>query len=371
MKEIKAILHAYDQYRQEDLKVALATVVRVEGSSYRRVGARMLVLENGIFVGGISGGCLEGDALKRARFAIADSKPSLVTYNTFDDDAHQIGVGLGCNGIIDVLFSPIDKSDADNPVEMLRKCISGDRKTHILLTVTALSGFSSALFPGLTLPFSDRESLDILEDPNIADAVFERTEHYRILGKSLPKTFVSGDRQIELFIEILSPEIHLVMMGGQYDVLPLCKLAGEVGYRTTVVTNPLKVAREVHRVAGAVIPPDDFDLLSVDLYTAVILMSHDLKTDKTNLVRALKTPAAYIGMLGPRVRAEKIFSELAGENITVDMDDPRLHAPVGLDIGAVSPEEISLSVLAEIRASFSGRNGAFLRLRATSIHERE
>jgi xanthine/CO dehydrogenase XdhC/CoxF family maturation factor len=106
MKEILAILAAYNALNTSTTKAALATVVRVEGSSYRRTGARMLIMDNGQWVGGISGGCLEGDALKGARLAIAQSKPTLITYDTTDDDDYQIGVGLGCNGVIDVLISP-------------------------------------------------------------------------------------------------------------------------------------------------------------------------------------------------------------------------------------------------------------------------
>src|SRR4051812_11904494 len=134
MKEIKAIISAYDAINSSGTRAALATVVRVEGSSYRRTGARMLVLDNGTWIGGISGGCLEGDALKRARIAINNDHPTLITYDTTDNDPHQIGVGLGCNGIIDVLFTPLDRSDPNNPVEVLKRCTHSNRETHVLLT---------------------------------------------------------------------------------------------------------------------------------------------------------------------------------------------------------------------------------------------
>lgn len=371
MKEIKAILQAYDQSPDSGIKAALATVVRVEGSSYRRVGARMLVLENGVFVGGISGGCLEGDALKRARFAIAKSAPSLVTYDTSEDDAHQIGIGLGCNGIIDVLFCPLDRNNVNNPVEMLKKCLAGNRETNILITITSLSGFPDHLFQGQTFRYEGLHSLKIFGNEALEKDIFEKTEHYRILGKSLPKGFTSGNQSLELFIEILPPETHLILMGGQYDILPLSKLAREVGFKTTVVANPLKLNQEIHRVTGAVIAPDQFESLLIDRFTAIILMSHDLKTDRNNLIRAIQTPAPFIGLLGPRVRAERIFKELSEDGFTIAAEEEkRIHAPVGLDIGAVSPEEIALSILAEIRADFSERDGSFLRLRKASIHER-
>lgn len=372
MKEIKAILKAYDDFESSGIKAALATVVRVEGSSYRRVGARMFVLENGLFFGGISGGCLEGDALKRARYAIAKSEPSLVTYDTSEDDSHQIGVGLGCNGIIDVLFSPLDRNDSNNAVEVLKKCIEGKRETNILLTITSLQGQLESFFQGQTFRYENRDSLDIFNHPVLADQVSERVEHYKILGKSLPKAFDLGKNQkIEFFIEILPPETHLILMGSQYDILPLTKLARELGFRTTVVANPLKINKEIHQTTGEVIPPDQSDQLLIDAFTAVILMSHDLKTDRQNLKQILKTEVPFIGMLGPRVRAERIFKELSEEDFSITLKDmERIHAPVGLDIGAVSPEEIALSILAEIRADFSKRDGSFLRLRELSIHER-
>src|SRR5881394_3161948 len=119
MKEIKSIINAYNTIDFSKTKAALATVARVEGSSYRRSGARMLVLDNGTYLGGISGGCLEGDALRRAQKAIAQDKSSIVTYDTTQDDGAQIGVGLGCNGIIDVLFTSLHKNDSNNPVELL------------------------------------------------------------------------------------------------------------------------------------------------------------------------------------------------------------------------------------------------------------
>ena len=137
MKEITAILKAYDQIDFSENQAALATVVRVEGSSYRRVGARMLVIDNGLWIGGISGGCLEGDALKRSRLAIHLKKPSRITYDTSQDDAHQIGVNLGCNGVIEVLFTPLDPANKENAVERLRH-YQHERSPRILVTVVMI-----------------------------------------------------------------------------------------------------------------------------------------------------------------------------------------------------------------------------------------
>ena len=167
MKEIKAIISAYDKIDQTKQRAALATVVRVEGSSYRRTGARMLVTDDGVWVGGISGGCLEGDALKRARLAIAKSESSLITYDTTEDDAYQIGVGLGCNGVIDVLFTPLQFQNRNNPVEVLKSCIAANRQTHVLITITGVNGEWEKIKAGDVIQYTEPGSLEVFGDAGL------------------------------------------------------------------------------------------------------------------------------------------------------------------------------------------------------------
>ncbi len=372
MKEIKAIINAYDKIDKATTHAALAIVVRVEGSSYRRGGARMLVTDDGVWIGGISGGCLEGDALKRARSAIAKSSASLITYDTTEDDAHQIGVGLGCNGIIDVLFTPLDYDNKNNQVEILKACIEAPRQTHILITVTGMEGDWENIQTGQVIKYSGVESLQIFGDTEFEKQLNEKVIQRFGNGKSSPFDFeIVGGEKISVFIEILLPEIHLVLMGHQYDVYPLAGLAKEMGWQVTVVSNPLKINATFAKTIDKVLPNEKFVDIPFDEYTAIILMSHDYKTDKINLPKALETAAPYIAMLGPRVRSEKIFRELADEHAPItDEEMKRVYAPAGLDIGALSPEEIALSLLAEIRTVLAAREGGFLRLRETTIHER-
>lgn len=372
MKEIRTIIKAYDEIDKTTTRAALATVVRVEGSSYRRTGARMLVMDDGIWVGGISGGCLEGDALKRARLAITKSSASLITYDTTEDDAHQIGVGLGCNGIIDVLFTPLNYENKNNPVEILKACIGTNRKTNVLITITGLEGDWKNVQAGEVIKYSGVQSLKNFEDDQVKKQLNEKINQQVEKGKSLPVDFeLENGKRLSVFIEILLPEIHLILMGHQYDVYPLARLAKEMGWRVSVVSNPLKVNTTFAKTIDQVLPVEQFNEIPFDDYTAIILMSHDYKTDKRNLPKGLKTAASYIAMLGPRVRSERIFQELEGENLAVTGEDmKRIYAPAGLDIGALTPEEIALSLLAEIRAVFSQREGGFLRLRDTTIHER-
>ena len=160
MKEIKAIVEAYHKIDFSKNKAALATVVRVEGSSYRRTGARMLITDSGEWFGGISGGCLEGDALKKAKFAMAQNKATLVTYDTTEDDPYQIGVGLGCNGIIDVLLAPLDFNHMDNQVLSLQNCINS-RTPKVIITVTKLKGHFNRIQLGQAFLYDEKQDLPL------------------------------------------------------------------------------------------------------------------------------------------------------------------------------------------------------------------
>src|SRR5580704_9210537 len=137
MKEISDIIRAFEEARRAGRRTALATVVHVDGSSYRRPGARMLVTDEGRLTGAISGGCLEGDALRKALFALSRRTSMLVTYDTMDEDDAKLGVGLGCNGIIQVLFEPIDPDDPSNPIELLKR-IAAERQHAVLVTLFSL-----------------------------------------------------------------------------------------------------------------------------------------------------------------------------------------------------------------------------------------
>ena len=362
MKEIKAIIKAYDELDRSLARAAIATVVRVEGSSYRRTGARMLVLDNG----------LEGDALKRAGLAINNSHPTLITYDTSEDDPHQIGVGLGCNGIIDVLFCPLDFNDSKNPIEVLKSCILSNRETNTLITVTAINCDFENVNLGQLIHYKGPESLALLINTDLKKSLEQAVKQQIADKKSGSLNIKTADgKSLAVFIEILPPEIHVVLMGHQYDVYPMCRLLKEIGWKVSIVAELIKINTKITSVADQIIAPSAFPEMQIDEHTAIILMSHDYKTDKLNLPKALQTAAPYIGMLGPKIRSEKIWKELVedGQSIT-ESEMARIYAPLGLDIGAQTPEEIALSLAAGIRAAFAQRDGSFLKYRTSPIHSR-
>lgn len=367
MKEINSIVDAYNSISFSSTKAVLATVARVEGSSYRRTGARMLVLDNGTYLGGISGGCLEGDALRRAQKAMILNKPSIVTYDTTQDDNHQIGVGLGCNGIIDVLFTPLDPEDEQNPVRLLAS-LTGTREPKAVISITDCDSSLNAL--GTSMLFeNDRKFLESFTVKDIAAPLLKDIKDCLSRQSSSTATYVAGLNKIKVFIEIILPVTRLLIYGGNYDVYPMVRITRELGWDVTVVTNVSKAAKSLFSIASGIINNDQSATHITDQYTAIILMAHDYKTDFDNLQKVLPTKASYIGILGPRKRSLRMFDSLAQTGNSVSKEDlQRIFAPAGLDIGACTPEEIALSIAAEIRANFAGRNGTSLRQRQEKIY---
>jgi xanthine dehydrogenase accessory factor len=369
MKEIKLITEAYQKINFAETKVAMATVVRVVGSSYRRTGARMLVLESGEWIGGISGGCLEGDALKKARLAMTQNKARLVTYDTTEDDPYQIGVSLGCNGIIDVLITPLDPENPNNAVLQAQNCLN-QRVPNLLVTVTGLSAELPNIALGQVFRFDNSADFaSIFHLPEIYEEVL--AEIYVALKNvaSIAKEYRLADgTKLSLFLEVIPPVIQLYVFGSSYDVYPMVKVAKELGWRLVCVTNPIKMHASLSEMADEVVPKDHIP--KIDAFTAAISMWHDFENDYQNLLSLLKTDIPYFGLLGPKKRTIKMYDRMTEEGISWSKaDENRIQSPVGLDIGAASPEEISLSICAEILAVFAKRDGSRLKLRDRAIHE--
>ncbi len=367
MKEIKSILQLYNSFKTSNEKCAIAQVVRVEESSYRREGARMLVFESGVFEGGISGGCLEGDALQRSQIAILKQEPSIVTYDTSKEN--EIGVGLGCNGVIDVLISPI--SENSSTLEMLQKCVS-DRGEHIIATVTALNADINEITLGKSF-YYDKDSASLKDCKHERLRNFLQDKIQDVLENKKSKTFQFEEEGVKasVFIELIPPQFHLAIYGDNYDVYPMLEMAKLMDWDVSLVGNVQKLKKEKLRSVTHFYLKDGEVRPEIDHRTAVILMAHDYKTDYDNLKQLIKSPAPYIASLGPRKRFDKMIDEFKANGIEFsDVDQQRIFAPCGLEIGANTPEEIAMSLFSEIIAVFSGKIGGMLREKIGPIHER-
>ncbi len=375
MKEIQDIIQAYDMARQRGRQTALATVVHVDGSSYRQAGARMLVTDEGLLTGAISGGCLEGDALRKALLVMSQQKPMLVTYDTSDEDDAKLGVGLGCNGIIHILIEPIDAGNDQNPVQLLKKVVARRQKA-VLLTVYNMQDRKGPQPGTCWLDMENGETAgqidpDFLRIVLTADAKQVMQEQH-----SETKKYTVDDQAFNAFCEFLQPPVSLIIIGGGNDVMPLVQMANILGWNTTVVdgrANYATVAR-FPTASQVLVAKPDFVLsqLLIDEQTVFALMTHNYNYDLAMLRKLVNTSISYIGVLGPRKKMERMLNELQEQGIELSKEQmSKIYSPVGLNIGAETAEEIALSIMAEIKAVFARREGGSLRNELTPIHQRE
>ncbi len=283
MKEIRAILKLYHSLGKNAERCAIAQVVRVEGSSYRREGARMLVFESGIFEGGISGGCLEGDALKRSQMAIIKDKPSVVTYDTSKEN--EIGVGLGCNGVIDVLISPI--SEKTNTLDLLGRCIAS-RKLHVLATITGITTKDLETSLGQTFYFDTvTNTLENWPYDDLEEELFNDIASVLELKRSRTFSYQLPEGELTVFVELVPPQFHLAIFGDNYDVYPMIELAAVLDWEVSLTGNLNKLKKAKLQTVAQLYSKHDDPWPHFDERTAIVLMAHDFKTDTKNLVKAL------------------------------------------------------------------------------------
>jgi xanthine dehydrogenase accessory factor len=369
VKELQDIVKAFDRAKKAGKQTALATVVHVEGSSYRRAGARMMVTDDGQLTGAISGGCLEGDALRKARLVMAQQKPMLVTYDTTDEDDAKLGVGLGCNGIIHILIEPIDPSSSNNPIALFKQFLS-KRKPVVLITIFTLND-KQATQPGTcALMNKDEQVTGAFPDSVIEDAVLIDAKDVLKNGNSVTKTYIYEDR-FTCFIELLQPAVSLIIVGAGNDAIPLTQLAAVLGWQITVIDGRANyIVPERFPLADKLIvtkPDDALSKLSLDDRTVFVLMTHNYNYDIAMLKRLLPLQLPYIGALGPKKRINRILDELREEGINIT--DERLksiYGPAGLDVGSENSEEIALSIISEIQSVLTKRNGSSLRYKAAN-----
>ncbi|HEX7846015.1 MAG TPA: XdhC/CoxI family protein [Chitinophagaceae bacterium] len=371
MKEIKDIHRAYDEAAKHGKKAALATVVHVEGSSYRQPGARMLVTEDGTLTGAISGGCLEGDALRKALLVMTENKTLLVTYDTNDEDDAKLGMGLGCNGVIQVLIERIDETNTNNPIQLLKKAVE-KRRPSVLATLFSMEDRKKQQ-PGTCLLLNENGMID--EAPlSLRRVLVDDTNAAMTEQRSFFKNYVSDTDNTIAFIEFIRPAVSLVIAGAGNDVMPLVKMADMLGWETTVVDGRTSYAKQDRFPSCQVLlakPEEVLQKIIIDEQTVFVLMTHNYNYDLALLKELVNRNVGYIGLLGPKKKRDRIINELKENGLTLTEDQlSTIHGPVGLDIGAETAEEIALSIIAEIKAVLSGKKGQQLKNSGSVIHER-
>ena len=335
---------------------AICTIVNIKGSAYRRPGAKLLVSEEARMIGSVSGGCLESNLQEVGQGVLKTGQSKLVHYDTSGTEDMLWGFGLGCNGAIDILVNPVTREQAEL-VDAVRQRLAGDAPFGL---VTALAENS----PGATF---------IVDGKGISSTAPEwKTIETALVPKFLE--LLSGDRStllevdgVRLFLDVLTPPPHLVVFGAGDDSLPLEHYASEAGFRVTLVDHrPAFLSEERFPGAFRLVqarPEDGLARIPSTEKTYAVVKTHALIHDKEWIRRLLnETPIPYIGLMGPRTRREEILQEIKPEG------SARIFGPVGLDLGAEGPEQVALSIVAEILAVHSGRKPFHLRDRQQAIH---
>ncbi len=376
MKELKEIVKAYDAAVLAGKKVALASVVYLDGSSYRRPGARMLVSDEGELTGAISGGCLEGDALRKALLAISQGRNRLITYDTNDEDDMTIGVQLGCAGVIQVLFEPLAADNGVHPVALLRKALAV-RQASVLVTMFNLDHRTGDQPGTCLLVESNGQVTGELGIKELTEVVMEDAALAFERKQSIFREYRMANGAVyNAFVEYLHPPVSLVIIGAGNDAVPMMQIADSLGWEVRVVDGRNTHARpERFQAACQVLvsrPESVLDQLSLDSRTVFVMMTHNYNYDLAMLKALLPSEVAYVGMLGPRKKLDRMLDELKHEGVALDADQlNKVYGPAGLEIGAETPEEIALSMIAEIQAVLAGKSGGMLRGKSEVIHDRE
>jgi xanthine/CO dehydrogenase XdhC/CoxF family maturation factor len=357
---LSAILQAADSARalRPLVSLALATLVQVEGSSYRQPGARLLVdAEQRILAGAISGGCLEGDVAVRAAEVCTTRSPVLLRYDLREDLETIWGFGAACDGIAHVLLEPLD-DDAwlrCAHTSMLR------RKRPVLVTVFGATGDAVTV------------SHSLIEDP--ANAEVAQPEHVSTaLFTGQPFVGIDGSGN-HLLSEPLSAPVALHIIGAGRSAEAFATIASAMAWQVTVIDHreallhdlrlPPNITRLVRRAE------EGLNDLPLDGRSVVALLTHIFQIDCEWLASLLPHPLAYVGVLGSRNRAARLLSQLHGDGVRITPEiQRRLFAPIGLDLGGETPESIALAGVAEMEAVLHERPGGFLRSRQSPIHTR-
>jgi xanthine dehydrogenase accessory factor len=322
MKELILVIQQVIELQKAGLKFVLATVVRVDGSAYRRPGARMLIAEDGNWWGGISGGCLEGDILKKAQLALFSQTYKTITYDTREEDPFALGIGLGCQGVIEIFINPF-QDQINQLVTVLEKHLAGN-VAHTL-----------------AISYSNAFQITMNDANDSHGCSWEN----------------------ELFTEYLPAPMTVWVFGNQFDAQGFIQQANLVAWRVNWVGILSKMPSDV-QVQKRIGYEELWPIQSTDY---LVMMTHDLEKDVKILEKLLSAPIkpAYVGMLGPKKRFDKLQNHFKEDLVTL----LPISTPIGLDIGAEGPEEIAISIMSEILSTKNNRNGQRLSLRDRAIHE--
>lgn len=371
MNERQLIMNAFDDARARGEAVALASVVALRGSAYRRPGARMLITEAGRRTGQVSGGCLERDVIQQASMVITRGAPALKLYDSLDEDLAE-GFALGCNGAVLVLIEPANEN-VQHLMRVQQACLARRRRGAIATIYACPDEASAQLGARVSVIEGEPPRSSGIASERLASALGSAVANALERGCGGDWSEQTAHGSISAFIEVLNPPLQVVVFGAGDDVVPLVSFGNALGWRMQVVaaTGGFGVRERFMAADDVHIGParDAVASLQPDGDSAVVLMSHNFPRDVEAFCALAPVRPRFIGLLGPHHRAQRLIEEAQARGTRIDdeMRD-RIFGPVGLDIGAETPAEVALAISAEIQAVMQGRHGGHARLRNGPLH---
>ncbi|HLK59174.1 MAG TPA: XdhC family protein [Chthonomonadaceae bacterium] len=371
MRDLQAIREACREEADTRTPLALATVVKVEGSAYRRPGARMLIYPDGRRIGSVSGGCLEADVVLRAQQVLATGEPAYVLYDMRVSNGDLIAE-LGCKGAVGILIERTSRPEVHCSLRFLASFLE-TRGQGAQATVFRVEGVAPVQVGDRLLQRAQGAVHGTLDAPDLMPMLLPDLSETMQSGQARTRTLLFPEGSAEALFEPVVSPISLRIFGAGQDAVPLAAQARGLGWQVTVIDHrPTMLAPE--RFPGVTLRlasrPEHLDALPApDARTAAVLMSHNYVQDLSWLLHLLPSSLPYIGLLGPRKRAEQMRADLFREGIVPEAALwARLYSPAGLDLGSETPEEIAFAILGEIQAALHGRSSGSLRERKGPIH---
>jgi len=373
INELENVVRVYEAASRAGRVAALASVVSVRGSTYRRIGAHMLMTEDGEVTGAISGGCLDRDVHRHAMWVMQSGRPQHLVYDSTDDEDSKERFSLGCNGVVGVLVERL--LPGDGYMAFVATCLRGPQ-SGVVATVFPSGRDAPIAAPSRVLwcPGTEARTLGV-KDAQLRWLLVEGARSVLAAGASSARTFETVAGRVTVCFEIVGPPPRVAIFGGGDDAVPVAAMAKALGAKVIVVDpRPGQATRirfpNADRLMAAE-PQTAVDLLGLHGNSLALVMNHNYPQDLAALGALLPTPIRYLGVLGPKRRTARLLADLAARGVVAtDAQLARIYGPVGLDIGAETPDEVALAIVAEMKAVLAGRRGGSSRERTGTLHER-
>ena len=364
---LSSLVSTFHDLRQQHDELVLATIIETLGSTYRKAGARMLITPDADFFGLLGGGCFEADLLIHAQGVFDNHQSKIVFYDMRAPEDEIWGLGLGCNGAVRILLQLISTNNDEHAIHLIERVLE-EKESQVLVTICESNHGDLKAEENYLIRYKDNVPLNPPEDWPTEIAPTSLRAHQT--GSSLLSQLETEDKSLTVFCSAITPPNHLLIIGAGPDAEPVIRFVKELGWEITVVDyresflNQENFSVVNQRILAT--PEQLSERLNLQEIDAIVLMTHKIEYDERYLKHLTSTSAKYIGLLGPAARRDRLLTSLGDDEKLIR---ERTYGPVGLDIGGELPEEIALSLVAQIQATLFERDGGPLHKKTTPLHE--